>query len=171
MNLTIKKERSQKQKDKQARKCHEENTDVTQTTSNLSSACGNRPSGTRRLPQRHCVYANEHLVNTGYLDAKLLVESQRDYHLDLVGLTRKDYRWQASQQTGFAAEHFLIDWDKQQATCPERHTSNSWTPAIDKRKNEVIKIKFSTTDCRGKNASATHCHSCRFQHRSQYDMV
>ena len=27
------------------------------------------------------------------------------------------------------------------------HTSSSWTPAIDNRKNEVIKIKFSTTDC------------------------
>jgi len=25
--------------------------------------------------------------------------------------------------------------------------SSSWTPAIDNRKNEVIKIKFSTTDC------------------------
>ncbi len=27
-------------------------------------------------------------------------------------------------------------------------TSSSWTPAIDHRKNEVIKIKFSTTDSR-----------------------
>jgi transposase len=89
----------------------------------------------------------EHIVDTGYVDAKLLVESQRDYHIDLVGPTRKNYRWQATQQTGFDASHFPIDWQLRQATCPEGHTSISWTPAIDNRKNEVIKIKFSTTDC------------------------
>ncbi len=64
-----------------------------------------------------------------------------------MGPTRKNYRWQATQQTGFDASHFPIDWNQQQATCPEGHTSISWTPAIDNRKNEVIKIKFSTTDC------------------------
>jgi hypothetical protein len=37
--------------------------------------------------------------------------------------------------------------DHQQATCPEGHTSSSWTPALDNRTNEVIKIKFSTKDC------------------------
>lgn len=92
---------------------------------------------------------DEHIVDTGYVDAKLLVESQRDYQMDLVGPTRKNYRWQATQQTGFDASHFPIDWEKQQATCPEGHTSISWTPAIDNRKNEVIKIKFSTKDCQG----------------------
>ena len=69
--------------------------------------------------------------------------------MDLVGPTRKNYRWQATQQTGFDASHFPIDWEKQQATCPEGHTSISWTPAIDNRKNEVIKIKFSMKDCQG----------------------
>ncbi len=88
-----------------------------------------------------------HIVDTGYVDAKLLVESQRDYQVDLVGPTRKNYRWQASQHTGFDASHFPVDWEQQQATCPEGHTSSSWTPAKDLRKNEVIKIKFSTTDC------------------------
>ena len=43
----------------------------------------------------------------------------------------------------FDADHFLIDWERQQATCPEGHKSLSWTPAIDNRTNEVIKIKFS----------------------------
>jgi transposase len=89
----------------------------------------------------------EHVVDTGYVDAKLLVESQRDYQIDLVGPTRRNHQWQAREPTGFDADHFLIDWQRQQATCPEGHTSSSWTPAIDNRKNEVIKIKFSTTDC------------------------
>jgi len=98
------------------------------------------------LDRKHLL-PTEHIVDTGYVDAKLLVESQRDYQIDLVGPTRKNYRWQASQHTGFDADHFLIDWQQQQATCPQGQTSISWTPAIDNRKNEVIKIKFSTKDC------------------------
>jgi transposase len=89
----------------------------------------------------------EHIVDTGYVDAKLLVESRRDYQIDLVGPTRKNYRWQARKPTGYDADHFLIDWEKLQATCPKGHKSLSWTPAVDNRKNEVIKIKFSTADC------------------------
>jgi len=108
----------------------------------------------------------EHIVDTGYVDAKLLVESQRDYQIDLVGPTRKNYRWQASQQTGYDADHFLIDWEQQQATCPQGHTSSSWTPAIDNRKNEVIKIKFSTTDCRECPARSLCTQSIRHTRRT-----
>ena len=54
----------------------------------------------------------------------------------------------ASQSTErLDADHFLIDWQAEQAICPEGHRSSSWTPAIDNRTNEVIKIKFSTKDC------------------------
>jgi transposase len=93
------------------------------------------------LPERH-------IVDTGYLDAELLVESQRDFGVDLVGPTRPDYKWQAREGTGFAAEHFRIDWEHQVATCPEAHRSISWSPAVDRDSNEVIKIKFSSKDCR-----------------------
>ena len=35
-----------------------------------------------------------HIVDTGYVDAQLLVESQRDYQIDLVGPTRRcQGRW------------------------------------------------------------------------------
>src|SRR2546430_17074719 len=68
--------------------------------------------------------------------------SQQDYGIDLVGPTRADYKWQAQHQTGFDAGQFQIDWQAKQATCPEGCMSSSWTPAIDNRKNEVIKIKF-----------------------------
>jgi len=96
---------------------------------------------------RKALLPTEPIVDTGYVDAKLLVESQRDYQVDLVGPTRKNYRGPASQHTGFDASHFPIDWEQQPATCPQGHTSISWTPAKDLRKNEVITIKFSTTDC------------------------
>jgi len=90
---------------------------------------------------------DEHIVDAGYVDAQLLVESQRDYQIDLVGPARKNSHWQAMENTGYDADHFPIDWEQQYATCPQGHTSISWTPAVDNRKNEVVKIKFSTTDC------------------------
>jgi transposase len=97
---------------------------------------------------RRDLLPRDHIVDTGYLDAALLVSSRADYHVELVGPTRSDYHWQARERTGFAVEYFQIDWKHQQATCPEGHTSISWTPAKDKRTNDVIKIKFSTRDCR-----------------------
>src|SRR5262245_5879006 len=89
-----------------------------------------------------------HIVDTGFLDAALLVESQEAYGVDLFGPTRLDYRWQAREKTGFAAAHFQVDWDRHQAICPEGKRSISWTPMVDHHQNEVIKIKFSSRDCR-----------------------
>jgi len=88
-----------------------------------------------------------HIVDTGYLDAELLVTSQRDDGVDLLGPTRADYRWQAQAAKGFDANHFQIDWEQQQVVCPNGCRSSSWTPAIDSRTNEVVKIKFSVKDC------------------------
>lgn len=89
----------------------------------------------------------QHLVDTGYLDAALLATVPRDYGVDLVGPTRPDVKWQARAGQGFAAGDFTVDWERRQATCPVGRTSSSWTPAVDNRKNDVIKIKFSETDC------------------------
>jgi transposase len=108
----------------------------------------------------------QHLVDTGYVDAQLLHQSQTDYGIDLVGPTRADYRWQAQQKTGFAAGQFQIDWAAEQATCPEGHTSISWTPAIDNRKNEVIKIKFSMKDCQPCPSRSLCTHAMRYPRRT-----
>lgn len=89
----------------------------------------------------------KHIVDTGYLDAELLVTSQAQYQVELLGPTRLDYRWQAREGKGFAADDFAVDWQQQIVICPEGKTSTSWTPAIDGRDNAVIKIKFSRTDC------------------------
>jgi transposase len=91
---------------------------------------------------------SRHIVDTGYLDAELLATSQRDYSVELWGPTRQDVRWQAHVEGGFDVSRFVIDWDQQHATCPGGHTRISWTPAMDNRDNEVIKIKFSSADCR-----------------------
>ncbi len=98
--------------------------------------------------QQRGLLPGTHIVDTGFLDAQLLVDSRDDYGIDLLGPTRLDYHWQAREGAGFDAQHFQIDWDQQRATCPAGKTSISWTPAVDNRGNAVITVKFSTKDCR-----------------------
>jgi len=97
--------------------------------------------------KRNDLLPEKHLVDTGFLDAELMVASKRDYGVDLVGPARPDVKWQAKEGKGFDAQHFVIDWEHQQATCPAGQTSVQWTPAIDNRATNVIKIRFSTKDC------------------------
>jgi transposase len=89
-----------------------------------------------------------HSVDTGFLDADLLVQSRDDSGVDLLGPTRLDDHWQARAGAGFDAQQFQVDWDRQHATCPAGKTGISWTPAIDNRKNAVMKVKFATKDGR-----------------------
>jgi transposase len=56
---------------------------------------------------------NKHIVDTGYLDAELLVTSNEQYQVDLLGLTRINLRWQAKEAKGFAADDFTVDWQNQ----------------------------------------------------------
>jgi transposase len=98
--------------------------------------------------QQRGLLPGTHIVDTGFLDAQLFVESRDDYRIDLLGPTRLDDHWQAREGVGFDAQHFQIDGDQQHATCPAGKTSISWTPAVDSRGNAVIKGKFSSKDCR-----------------------
>jgi Transposase DDE domain len=88
----------------------------------------------------------QHLVDAGYVDAESLVVSQTAYQIDLVGPTAQDHRWQAREQNGYALTDFSIDWEHEQARCPQGQTSSSWTPTRT-RNQEVIKIKFGYATC------------------------
>ena len=68
---------------------------------------------------------DEHIVDTGYIDAQLLVESQQNDQIDLVGPARKNAHWQATANTGYDVDHFPIDWEKQHATCTASDTPAS----------------------------------------------
>ncbi len=98
----------------------------------------------------------QHLLDSGYITAPILVSSQQHYGIEVIGPARGDVKWQANTEQGIDASQFRIDWEHHQAICPQGQHSISWTPAIDNRKNEVIKIKFSTTDC-GRCPVQIHC--------------
>ena len=90
----------------------------------------------------------EHLTDTNYAESKQFVQSRHDYGIDLIAPTRADHKWQAKAKQGFDASSFPIDWQAQKATCPAGCESLSWTPAVDRYDNQVIKIKFSMKDCK-----------------------
>jgi transposase len=104
----------------------------------------------------HKLLPGKHIADTGFVNSKLFVESTEKYGIRLIGPTRGDNRWQAKEGQGFAAQNFVIDWEQQQAICPQGQVSSSWTPAIDHRKNEVITIKFGRAEC-GVCESAAKC--------------
>jgi transposase len=104
-----------------------------------------------------------HLVDTGFLDAELLVASRRDYGVELLGPTRKDQRWQARAAEGFGAEVFMVDWERRQAICPRGHASVEWVPRIDNRGNDSIYVRFSAANC-GPCPSRTQCTKSKAKH-------
>jgi transposase len=83
----------------------------------------------------------EQIVDTGYVDADLLVSSQKQ-GITLVGPTMPDSSWQAKAGKGVGLAHFAIDWDKQQATCPQEQQSSRFSQA-----GERMEIVFATEIC------------------------
>ena len=98
--------------------------------------------------QQRSLLPRTHSVDTGLLDADLLVERQAPDDGELLGPTRLDAHWQARAGAGFDAQPFRLDGDQQRATCPAGRASLSWTPAIENRKHAVIKVQCSSKDCR-----------------------
>ncbi len=99
------------------------------------------------LADKHLLPA-EQLVDAGYVDADLLVTSQRDHHLTLLGPVRPDVSWQAKEQAGYDLASFQIDWEAHQATCPQGQVSSSWTARWDAFGTDIIEIHFSQKGCR-----------------------
>src|SRR5258708_2206727 len=83
----------------------------------------------------------EHIVDTGYVDAELLARSHQR-GIKLVGPTMPDSSWQAKAGKGFDLAHFSIDWDKQQATSPQAQQSSRLSQA-----GERMEIVFATQTC------------------------
>jgi transposase len=93
---------------------------------------------------------HEHLLDSGYVAAAVLVSSQQTHAVDVVGPTLSDNSWQARQADGLDVACFAIDWAAQPVTCPAGHTSVRWTAGHDKQGagQAVIAIQFAADDCR-----------------------
>ena len=90
----------------------------------------------------------QHFVDAGYVDAELLVSSQLDYGIELIGPVRPDSSWQAKDPDAYDSSCFSIDWEHQVVTCPEGHESQRWRTRQDKRRQTpVISVDFAKSTC------------------------
>ena len=101
----------------------------------------------------------QQVVDTGYLDARLLISSREEYGVDLLGPTRANYHWQARAGEGFAAQDFAVHFDQEYAVCPQGKRSSKWNAVLDRSGNPVIKIGFAVRDCRPCPCRAQCTHS------------
>lgn len=108
---------------------------------------------------------DKHLVDAGYIEASNIVESQRDYNIDLIGPAQSNGRWQQVQGNGFDISYFQIDWDREKVTCPAGRESSSWKPMVDRRSNNFIHVAFARSDC-SECPSLLQCTSAKGRRRT-----
>ena len=89
---------------------------------------------------------SENLVDMGYMDAENIVDSESEYGVDLCGPVKLNPSWQSRDESAFDVSCFAIDWDAQQAICPQGKVSCSWHTRTE-HGLPVIQVRFSATDC------------------------
>jgi transposase len=89
----------------------------------------------------------EHLVDKGYTDAHVLVHSQRQHGVTIVGPVAEDPSWQA-RSGGFDKGSFIVDWERRVVTCPAGKQSISWLPNTYPQNGMVFEARFARKDCR-----------------------
>jgi transposase len=94
----------------------------------------------------------EHFIDSGYIEAQLLCESQKEYQVELVGPVKADQSWQAKEEQGYSIDCFSIDWDAKSVTCPQGQQSRYWKPTKDVNGKDVICIRFPRPACRNCDA-------------------
>jgi transposase len=89
-----------------------------------------------------------HLLDSGYVDADFLVTAQTQHQIDVVGPAFGSYSRQHQTGQGYDLQAFVLDWEAQQARCPQGHTSVNWRPGHDVSGDPVIRIRFDGPTCR-----------------------
>jgi len=89
-----------------------------------------------------------HLLDSGYVDADLLVTAQTQHQIDVVGPPFGSYSRQRLAGQGDDLQAFVIDWEAEHARCPQGQTSVQWTPGRDVSGDPVVRIRFDRATCR-----------------------
>ncbi len=91
---------------------------------------------------RQALLPDEQIVDTGYVDAELLVRSKQHHGIALIGPVLSDNSWQAKAGKGFDVGSFHLDWQAELATCPQGQTSARWSLA-----GERMEVVFAREVC------------------------
>jgi len=118
----------------------------------------------------------EHLVDSAYIDAELLVDSRQQHQIDLIGPGRLNNSWQSRTEGAYDLEQFEIDWDKQVVYCPQGKQSGNWKDGFDNTGAPLIYVQFSSKDCQPCSVRQLCTRSKRrrgmgFRPREQYEAL
>ena len=100
----------------------------------------------RSLAAKHLLPA-DHLMDAGFIDAELLVQSQENLGVAICGPVKKDVRWQANPGEGFGLSDFQINWEQRSATCPQGKITTTWSEQKNVYHQLAHRVEFKPTDC------------------------
>jgi transposase len=89
----------------------------------------------------------EHLIDKSYTDSQVLVNSERQYGVTIIGPVAEDPSWQARAGEGFDKGSFEVDWEKQVVTCPAGKRSISWLANTYPQSGMAFEARFGRKDC------------------------
>ncbi len=118
----------------------------------------------------------QHLADAAYIDAEVLISSQEQFGIDLVGPGRVDVSWQARVEGAYDRYCFEIDWDRKQVRCPQGKQSSVWQEGPDRYGPRVL-VSFDPNDCRNCRARSLCTRAkvqprrLRIQPRPQYEAL
>lgn len=95
---------------------------------------------------RRGLLPGEHYLDSGYPTAALVGDCLHQYGITLVSPLLADHSPQAKAAAGYDRANFTIDFDTQQATCPQGQISSWWNPTV-QRGTDVVTIKFAASTC------------------------
>jgi hypothetical protein len=95
---------------------------------------------------RRNLLPDEHIVDAGYTSAELMVSTQSDFSITLLGPLRIDNSPQARASSGFARAAFTIDWDNQRVTCPQGVTNTIWSTCTERGRESIV-VRFPAPTC------------------------
>jgi transposase len=88
----------------------------------------------------------EHLVDSGYPSAELIIDAARVFGITLVSPMLLDTSAQARAGAGYDKAAFAFDFDARQATCPQGVTSSTWNPCR-QHHDEAIVVSWPKNAC------------------------
>jgi transposase len=97
--------------------------------------------------ERRGLLPGEHLVDKGYTDSRVLVDSRQRHGVTVVGPVADDPSWQARLDDGLTKAAFEVDWDRKVVTCPAGKESISWLPSTWPKNGMMFEARFARRDC------------------------
>ena len=73
---------------------------------------------------------------------------RQQHQIDVVGPPLGSSSRQSRDGQGYDLHAFVIDWEAQQAQCPQGQRSVKWTPGQSQTGESVIRIRFDRATCR-----------------------